>query len=82
MRFGANRLALVAALRKGIREVSFQLEHCDDAEFTVLCKAMAVLGPAVRRVVNESPILRQNMLDHIRGFAAALASCRSLVDLR
>ncbi len=77
-----NRDSLVAGLQEGATDVSFQLKGCNDAEFTVLCKAMAVQGPAVRRVVNESPPGSFYADRHIDAFVTALASCSHLVELR
>jgi hypothetical protein len=80
---GPNRDSLVAGLQEGAMDVCFELKDCNDAEFTVLCKAMAVLGPAVRRVVNEAPSEHGfHAGRHIDDFVAALASCSHLVELR
>ncbi len=80
LRRGPNRDSLVAGLQEGATDVSFQLKGCTDAEFTVLCKAMAVQGPAVRRVVSEEDSFHAER--HIDSFVAALASCSHLVELR
>jgi hypothetical protein len=76
-----NRDFLVEGLQEGAMDVLFQLKGCSDAEFAVLCKAMTVQGPAVRRVVSEEP-LNFHPDRHIDAFVAALASCSHLVELR
>jgi hypothetical protein len=85
-RGGPNRDSLVDGLQEGATDVCFKLKGCNDAEFAVLCKAMAVLGPAVRRVVSEdpSPASRGDFQAylHIDAFVVALAPCSRLVELR
>jgi hypothetical protein len=73
----------VAGLQEGATDVCFMLNRCDDAEFAVLCKTMAVRGPAVRRVVSEDPSRDGFHADrHIDAFVVALAPCSRLVELR
>ncbi len=50
-----NRNSLVAGLREGATDGCFELKSCNDAEFTVLCKAMALQGIAFRIVFCEIP---------------------------
>jgi hypothetical protein len=82
LRRGPNRDSLVAGLQESATDVSFMLDDCNDAEFAVLCKAMAVQGPAVRRVVSENPSGGFRADRHIDAFVAALASCSHLAELR
>jgi hypothetical protein len=79
---GPNRDSLVAGLQEGATDVSFMLDDCNDAEFAVLCKAMAVQGPAVRRVASWLPSWDFHADRHIDAFVAGLASCSHLVELR
>ena len=59
----------------------FELRAWTEAEFRVLCKAMAALGPAVRKVLLVDELEAGGSSFLATEFAAALPSCTGLEEL-